>query len=358
MDSYWIVDSQSGEKLEKVIPSAGSARTVLNGVGYGRHTFQTRDSQFDGIDSISDLFRGQARALVYCWNDVPQYAGVILRDDYRAATGEVVVDHEELEWFGKHRHPFVMNEFDPAANFAPVGKSWRGVLRAIYDIGFRRVPGDAWHFPVVLEADEAGTASPIWPHWRRPKIEDMKQYVQSLPNGPDSWLQPRWSSDGTLEWAERTGSPRLTGGFAEFVVTAKEAAALGAGWVRDSKAQRTGMYAPGDGHEVAMPVGQSPFGGIPGSRVPNTDGSIAFKTVQDKAELDALALANLQTVREPTTQFPIEALKSDVLPGLTLGGTALLKFDRERYMGTFTRDAYVIGMEFKVGSERVGLEAQ
>lgn len=357
MWSYWIVATQSGVKQLQVVPSAGRWRTVMNGVGDGEHTFPLRDTLTALPRSTwQGLAQPWARTLVVCWDDTPVYAGVILKSKYERATGMLELTHSELRVIFSRRMSFMVPTFTPSGSFTLSSKSLRGLVRGVVAKGAISVPGDDWHIPVVLPADEGGSESRTWFTYNFDSIESMITELQDTDGGPDVHLSPRWSTSGTLEWVLRIGTPALTGVTVEWNATANSDA-LELVQTMDATKQVTGMFALGNGSEQDMKVGKSPNVGIPGSDIPNLDTTRPFKSVDNVTELNALALGELKAFREPTTQFSVSTLASGVLPALVVGSTIKVWVDGDEFMNDGWRTGYLLGMSGDT-SEKIGLEIQ
>lgn len=358
MWSFWIVDTQSGDKQLQVEPSDGRWRAVINGIGQGTHAFQLRDTRTALPRATwQGLVRPWARTLVVCWDDTPLYAGVILRHRWDRTSGVLTVEHSELRVIFSRRFSFMVPTHTPGGSFTLSGKSLRGLVRGVVARGAHSIPGDNWHLPVVLPADEAGSQSRTWFNYLFTSIEEMVTEVQNTDGGPDVHLQPRWSAAGKLEWLLRLGTPKLTGGTFEYNASAQASSATDVTQVTDATKQLSGVFALGAGSEEDMRVGKA--GGLAGTDIPDMDTSRSFKDKDVISELDGLALSELKTFREPTVQVGFGTLATET-PGadaLVLGWTLRLWVDGDEFMNDGWRTSYLVGMSGDM-SMRVGLEIQ
>lgn len=356
MWSFWICDTILGTKLMQVWPSDGRWRTVINGVGDGEHKFHLRDAETALPRAVwRDLARPWARTLVVCWDDVPQFAGLLKRASYHRPSGVLTLSSVELRAMFAKRMPFTVPEYLPNSVLSIVGKSLRGLVRQIVEWGsFRPSPGD-WDLPIVLPADEAGAESREWPHHTFPTVEDLITQIQDTEGGPDVHFRPRWSTSDTLEWELRLGTPELSGPTLEWDLTAPEADVLDFEMIIDGAKQLTGVFAVANGSGADMIVGQSPFVGIPGSQLPYRDEKRPFKGFTSEADADARAAAELQAFREPTefVQYSLQA--SAVLPYMILGSTLRTWDEGDEFCDDEWTSRTLIGLSGDL-TEKLGLE--
>ncbi|WP_159576089.1 hypothetical protein [Microbacterium sp. 8M] len=354
MWSHWICDTFTGSRMQQVFPSGENWRTSFTGVGSGSHQFQLRDEETRLPRATwQDLATPWARTVVSCWADVPQYAGLIRTQKYGRFTGVLELSTVEIRQVLAIRMPFTVPEYDPNGVRAVIGKSLRGIMRQVLDWGTKRPGSNDWSLPVVLPADESGSQSRSWQMYNFETVEQLLQQIEGTNGGPDLHLRPRWGATGALEWESRIGT--LTGPAFEWDSTASEHGLADFTVTKDAAKQLTGVFSIGAGSEADMKVGQSPFTGIPGTRIPNLDATRSFKTLADDAQLDAAALAELQAFREPSRVVTLGALASDVLPSMVLGSTLRAWVEGDEFLDDGWYGGTLVGMSGNL-SETIGME--
>lgn len=358
--SYWIVNTMTGEKQLEVRPDSGTCRTSLTGVGSGEHTFRLRDAS-DPIPraTVRDLFLSWIRTLVVCWDDQPVYAGVIVGGRWNRSTGVLTVRHRELRAILSKRFGWKVTTYPTvtglAWNWKVTGKSLRGLVRAVAQRMFLSVPGDNWHLPVVLPADESGSKEfEEWAFNLR-SGEQMLSDLQDTDGGPDVYLRPRWSSSSKHEWVLDIGSPLLSGGTVERVIPAVDGGVLDYVVDLDASDQWSGAFALGEGSEQDMKVGLA--GSLPGTPIPDMDTKFAAKGAATTASAFAQAMGRLRTNREAIRQDTKQILAGDMFP-VGVGGTVLDWLDADEFLDDGYMTGYIIGFTARVGSDVLEVEVQ
>jgi len=346
MWSHWICDTISGARLLEVKPRSSRWRTSISGVGSGRHSFTLRDRATVISGSVwRDIATPWARTVVVCWDDVPQYAGLIRGNSYDQGSGVLTLETVELRAVFEMRMPFGVPDYDPNGVRSVTGKSLRGIARQVIRWGtFNTSPFDDWYLPVILPGDESGSESRSWQMYNFETVEQMLRQVQDTKNGPDIHLQPRWGTGGALEWAARIGTPRLTGTTFEWDTTAERSGLSGLTVGADASKQLTGVFALGAGSEADMKVGQSPFEGVPGTHIPNLDKTRSFKTIPEKGQLDKRALAELEAFREPSQMVEFGVGASGVLPALLPGSVLRAWVEDDEWIPDGWISGYTVGI--------------
>lgn len=354
--SHWICDTFSGSRLMLVSPAQERWQTSITAIGAGSHSFALRDEETRlPRGTWRDLSTPWVRTLVSCWDDVPQYAGLVNRREYDQRTGTLVLKSIELREVLAIRMPFTVPEYDPNGVRAVVGKSLRGIMRQILDWGTNRGTGTDWTLPLVLPADQGGAESRSWQMYNFETVEQLLSQIEGAEGGPDLHLRPRWGATGALEWEARIGAPTLGGPTFEWDMTADEIGLTSFSVVEDASMQLTGVFSLGSGSEADMRVGQSPFTGIAGTRIPNLDATRSFKTIADKSQLDQRALAELRAFREPSLAISAATLASEVLPSMILGSTVRAWIEGDDFLPDGWLTSTVTGMSGDL-SEQITLE--
>lgn len=360
MSDFWVVDivNRHGVHLARVDAKSGSWATRVNGYGQGRHTFLPGDlSQGYTAEEWRDLTRpGGDRVVVVSRlkNDGDSrfavYAGLIDDRVWDDDTGELTVSHRELRWILADRFGAIVPLYNPSSSFGVSNKSLRGAARAIIAKGLISTPGNNWHFPVVLPADEAGGFSKEWPLDKFSSIEDMLAEVSAMDGGPDIAFDAVWTADGRLEWWARIGSPRIAGSTFEWATGVADSPVRGFREQENSAEQKSGVFAPGDGSGPDRPVGRA--GNVAGSGMPDRDAVEPFSQVERLSDLNSLALENLKVFREParSTTFGLYAPDTDLGDTFRLGARTRVWVQGNAFLVDGWREGYVTQLSGDMGS--------
>lgn len=356
MWSHVICDSLTGVRQLEVSPSTGSWSTGMNSnIGAGDHAFKLRDAGGPSMSVWRSLVRPWARTLVVCWNGEPVYAGIIKNHVYDRDTGTLVVSHDEFRTVLARRLAQSGVPYLSSGSFSVAGKSKRGLIRAIVARYTIRNPGDGFTFPVVLPADEAGGESRSWPFYEFATAEDMVSEIQNTDGGPDVYFRPRWSATNTLEWVLEIGAPALSGPTLEWVLDADESPAIGVKQKTSGDSTLTGVVGIGKGTEQDMVLG---FAGGLNSFPVWLDATRSFKSVDNAARLDALAMGELRAVEQPTRQLSVSSAPASVaLPNLRVGSTLRLFVPSDDFIEQGLHIGRVIGLSGGLGNT-IGVETQ
>lgn len=358
--SLWAVDSNSGAKQQRLSPSSGSWRRVINGAGSGTHSFQLRARpKTISLDSWrtmwQDWTRPWARTLVVCWDDTPVYAGVIIGSVWDRKKGVLTVSHEEIRTIFSRRHAYGVDQYE-TGTLTVTGRSFVGAVRAIV-LACAGPKSARWQLPIVYPADSAGSYSNTWHNYSFVLGEKMLADIQNLENGPDIDFHPQWSSSGALEWVLRVGNPRLTGGTFEWAADAAKTGLTGVTVTRDAKNQLTGVLTIGEGSEADIKWGRAPESG--GSVIPYLDTSRPYTDIGDVAKLNSFAQAELATFREPTVQYAASVLASEYPGVLSLvpGSTLRVGFSADEFVDSGVKVMRLLGLSGDLSSS-LTLEVQ
>lgn len=352
MWSHWICDTISGARLLPVFPASESWRSSIGGVGSGTHAFQLRDVETRLPRATwRDISTTWQRTLVSCWDEVPQYAGLIKARRYDVPSGVLTISTVELRAIFDRRMPFRLYEYAPLGYSEVVGKSLRGVVRQIVEWGAHNTPvGSNWWLPVVLPPDEAGSESRRWQHYRFESIEKLLRQIETADGGPQIHFRPRWSSTGTLEWELRIGTPTLSGPAFEWDATASESGLSGLAVTDDGANQSTGIWALGAGSEADRLIGYGPSAGAP-----NMDFTRPFTSITDLAQLNQLAQGVVAATLGPSTVIDIGVTAPQVLPGMIPGSVLSVRVMGDEFLNDGTLSGRVVGMSGNL-SETIGVE--
>lgn len=330
---FWICNSLTGLRLREVFPADGNWKTLLNGVGSGEHTF----SLFDEVERLvqTGMSRADARtevrtvwpdlldpdgwkpALVVCWGDVPIYAGLLQRQSAAGVTDMVTVSHKEVRALMRKRLMYPVG--DPSrGNFVLSGINARSAAALI----IRKALGpylngwdfrERWDVRLAPYTLEPGSFEMPVKSFEIQNGEQLLTLIQDSDFGPDIHFRPRWNStDFGLEWEDRRGTPRLTGGVHEFLIGAEDNGASDVSFLSDAEKQATGVHVVGKGTEVDMRRGwgteTTPLG--TGWLL---DEVLTLKHISDTAVLDSHGRAFVKAHKHTTRQFAM-SIRADGSP--------------------------------------------
>ena len=310
----------------------------------------------------SDVFAGPAearkytahwmRTFVVSWvaedgGETAVAAGLVKRHEFDDDSGVLTLTVIELRCMLDWRMVSDVAGYFAAGMFTLSGKSLRGLVRGLIQAGLRRAVAEPfWDFPINLGADEAGSLSMAEPFFEMATIEQILSRVQAPSDGPDVHFDPHWLDQKTFEWRLVIGSPRIDGAAFEWSQSAADSPISSPRVVSDGTQMTTGVLVAGQGSDESMRVGKGGWvGGDPG--IPWRDRSIAAKSVEDQAELDALGAGELASNTEPAVvkTFALD-ITDDIDPAaLRIGSNITVTTDGNEYEmpGEFTGDLVAVG---------------
>ncbi|WP_424462873.1 hypothetical protein [Pseudoclavibacter helvolus] len=323
---FWICNSLTGVRLREVFPADGSWKTLMNGVGSGSHSF----SLFDEVEVLvragfsRDAARAEVKAtwseftdpdgwlpaVVVCWEDVPVYAGLVQRRENDDATGIVTVHHVEVRALLNSRLTHPVGGFG-TGDWAITNKDMRTAASEV----IRKAAGNRgprWDVRWTAYTPVSGSYSRQIKAYEQQTGEQILAEIQNAENGPDIHIRPRWrDTDQGLEWEDRRGSPRLTGGSYEFIAGADNGTS-DLKFVQDAKRQVTGVHVAGKGSEIDMRRGWAAES-APTGKGWLLDHVLPMKHVSDVGLLTSHGRAYELAHKYPTTQFQV-SLRADGAP--------------------------------------------
>ncbi|MCC2030609.1 hypothetical protein [Microbacterium allomyrinae] len=343
MWSFVFCNSSTGSQLLTVEPTAGNWSTGVNGtIGSGSHTFSLREADAPAGDIWRGLVSPWSRALVVCWDGEPVYAGLVTGHEWDRDSGKLTVTHDEFRLVLDRRLVTAQETYTPGGFFEVSGKSLRGLVRAVVARATLSTPGDGYHFPIVLPADEAGGETRRWHFSSLASAEKMLTEIQDSDGGPDVYFRPRWSPAGRLEWVLEIGTPRLTGPSSEWVVTAEDSPVGGVKQKTDALGTLTGVFGLGMGSDEDMRLGIA--GGL-GVFPVRLEATRSFKSVDDQGTLDTLSMGELQVAKAPVAQVKADTLPvEEAFPNVRVGSTLRLLVQGDEFMEDATTVAKVVGL--------------
>jgi hypothetical protein len=321
--STWIVASQTGTKQRLVKAVSGSWERALNGTSQGTHVFRLNNSLT--WQQWNDLFDGWRRMLVVCWNDVPVYAGFILRTDYDYPKNEVTVAHSSFRTVLSRRLPFGIGGYDEG-RLVIDGQSKRGIVFKLIFSGTQGARSAVWDLPVTFPAyEEAGGESRVYENFAFQTIEAAITELTNSEGGPDIDFHPYWAVDGTLKHELRVGGPYLSGPQFEFDASATRRSLLLRTLTTDFAQMVTGAFTLGKGSGEIKYFGEDATVAAPGGYI-SLDITQSQSQLTDKAELDGHSREKVRLYSAPILQRTAAVIASKWLPDARPG--ALVKVRR------------------------------
>lgn len=308
MRTYWIVDSRTGAKEARVMPSGGSFKRVLCGSGSGEHTFRLGFGKRTR-DQWRNLTRPWARTLVVDEGGEVIYAGLIAKRKHRWKFWAFTVSHVDVRELFRRRFPFGVQSYWEIENVKPgklvmTGKSQRAVVAKLMEQSLLG-PFDTYSMPIVYPSTaEAGTIDVTFENYLLRTTYDLYEDIQNLDGGPDIDFAPRWSAAGTLEWVLEIGTPaepHLTKDTVTFNTTVANPGISDITYDEDATDQLTGIFSVGAGSEALTAVGGTGIGAA--ATVPAMDIVETHKSETNNDVLASLSAAGLVTLGHPTIQI-------------------------------------------------------
>lgn len=357
--SCTIVDTRTGfPVIDGLKPKSGPWGTILNSIGASDGmVFALRDVENVHAPSLwRDATRQWHRTLVVSFGGVAVYAGVIDgRVSWDRDAGELTVPSSEVRVLAAKRFAAMLGTYSKSGKFAPSGKSLRGLVTAVLREGYFKQVGDNWTLPFVIPADEAGSQSREWWMHKFDSIDDMLVELTDTDGGPDVALDPRWNANGHLQWHAIVGTPRVPGVMHDWNLAAEQTPVAGYREHSDGARMLTGVFALGAGSEQDTLVGLSPLTGGWDPPMPDMDGILSATSIEDQAQLTAIATGAVKAVRQPAVshEFGLQLGDPDTpvdLSTLRLGARTRLWVPADEYVVEGFRDGYVTKLGGDVSS--------
>jgi len=338
-----IFDTQTGAPMSPVQPASGT---------WGRGDVTSRSHAVplrgDGFTQAQrrDLYRAWDRTLVQMWDGKPVYGGLILGTDYDMASGILTVNHCDVRVLLSRRWMYGIGGYSPTGSVVIDNLSLRGIAARLGYIGLQAPISGAWPIPVVIPAEEAGSIDRTYYHYEFQTVAEALSEIESMDGGPDTDLQPRLDAEGRLYWEYRIGNPLLDGPDWEFNIAAEKQPLLDLHVKEDAAKQTTGVFAVGKGAEADMRVGGAAASVSAGLA---KDTLITLKDIDDVAQLNSHAQAELNALYSPTTQWSFNVLASELDTGtqnlgdLTIGSTVRTLSSGDEWIADGVKDHYTVG---------------
>lgn len=339
--THVICDTQSGDQLSPVFPSASGWGCMLNVAGDSKSTtFELADETNTKIN-YKDLTKDDwSRTLVTCWNGVVRDAQIITDYDLDRDHKRLTVNHSPFRKILAKRFPFGATSYwADEANHIP-GKlsltnlEYQSIISSVLSLGTTGL-FDSYPLPLVLPPIVAGTHSKELGNWAFVTVDDLITEQQNAQGGPDVYFEPRWSSLGKLEYLARTGTdaaPGLTGDLYEFHMNTKLPALTGVHKRGDGNKRTTGVFTIGAGTEQDMLVVGRGLGDA--ATGPALDTTQSNKTDTDVLSVTGQSEASLAKNRYSVEQWDFN-LVADGDPNIDLGNMRLGSTIRLLFSGDF-----------------------
>lgn len=316
--SAWVCKTMTGQQRLRVYPDTFTWQRVLNGTGSGDARFLLSDQVTSRIP-YHDLFQEARNTLVFCWDMVPVYAGVITDSEYDADTDSFSLKHADIRWILKRRKALADGgEWTPQR---PHGKraltyknySLRGIAAQIIEEIIATPNGDLPIRYAGFAPREPGPHKRDYPGFNLPWADDLLTNLTNVIGGPDIDFVPVWgdpnvpSEKGRLRWLMHAGSqqsPDLILPHAFDVNLDGDRSGI-TGLKRTRSAQRQAKRAFGVGDGIGADMILSVWGWGKGQGVgdfPLLDGEHQNKTVTNLGVLNAHSDGYLAAYGEPIIQ--------------------------------------------------------
>jgi hypothetical protein len=362
MWSAQIHDTQSGDRL-------GGVDVVAGPWGRGDRVTRQATIRLDKRRKQAgwrNLIQGVSfwdRTLVYLWDGVPVYAGLIIgAPTWRPGANLLTVEHVDLSILLERRWMHGVGPstggggYVPAGSFSVSGVSLRGALRAILYRAYLDLISPAWPVPVDLPGSESGSFSKTWYFYEFQSAADMVSEITNREDGPDLDLRPYLTSAGKLRWDQRIGTPYTGGPGHKIMLSAAKSSATAWGLGSDGTNTTTGIHFPGKGSEQDMRVGSA---AAPVSAGLARDSIFTDKNDDSVSSLSAKARGRLGALGSPVELWPVSVHTSKISPtGLQVGSVV----DTHTYGDLWAPDGWkshrVAGFSGQYGAETFELSLE
>lgn len=296
----WSVNTATGAR-EGILPIvSGTWSRVLNASGSGQATFLVGDGDSVGMPGRY-LSEPVSRTLVFEWDGVPIYAGIIWTRTYDRDSSTVTLTYAD-PWSILGRR--LVAAYSSAGvqgtvlTYGPLSLATQ-VKRAVE----AATAGATFGLPIALPADAAGADTRTYRGYHFPKWSDVVDDLMNVQYGPDVDFLPRWAASGSFEWFLAAGVPEPA--LLVWMLTAGKDGATGLKVTEDASKVANHVLATGQGTEVDMIVksaisGASPYPAL--VKVAN------FSQEADPAVVQAHADAELALSLAPTEQWGFDIM--------------------------------------------------
>lgn len=299
--SYWLCDSQSGQKMAEIELTSNKWSRRLAGGQDGTAIAPVTSDEKQLVLHDPSTYVPWSTTLVTCWDSQPQFSGLVKRS--RRKGNSLTLEMVDLETFLKDRYPHgVTSYWADEENHIPgelviTGKSYEAAVGKVVEQSLLG-PSSAYPMPVALPS--LSTAGPFTKtfynyHWE--SLPDVLSFFRAL--GVEVDFRPRWSEGDTHEWELRVGAPTvgLSGPSIDFVMNASELQLEDVEFMVDGENQITGHFGVGEGSERLMRVGGD--GLFEAATIPARDAVENYPNERDESVLASLGTAAVAAQSAP-----------------------------------------------------------
>lgn len=299
----WSVDTATGAREGILSVKDGSWARVLNASGSGQASFVVGDRDSLGMPGRY-LTEPVSRTLVFEWDGVPVYAGIIWTRKYDQDARTVTLTYSD-PWSILGRRMVAAYSSagmqGTSVTYGPLSLETQ-VKRAVE----AATAGPMFGLPIVLPADVAGVDTRTYHGYHMPKWSDVVEDLMNVQYGPDVDFLPRWGSAGKFEWVLAAGVP--TPGLLVFHVGAGRSGVTGLTVTEDATKVANHVIATGEGTERDMLTKSAIHGASPYPALVKT---VSFSQEKDPAVLQAQADAELELWKAPTEQWDFKIMAGE-----------------------------------------------
>lgn len=336
-----ICDTQTGDQLSPVFPSASTWGPLMNVIGDSKSTTFELADETNAKINYKDLAKDDwSRTLVTCWNGVVRDAQIITDYDLDRDHKRLTVNHSPFRRILTKRFPFGATSYwADEPNHIPgrmdlTSLEYQSIISTALSLGTSGL-FDSYPLPLVLPPIVAGAHNKKLGNWAFMTVDDLITEQQKASGGPDVYFEPRWSSAGKLEYLVRTGTdaaPGLTGDLYEFHMNTELPSLTGVHKRGDGNSLTTGVFTIGAGSEEDMLVVGRGLGTA--STGPALDTTQSNKTDTDTLSVTGQSEASLAKNRYSVEQWDF-SLVANGDPNIDLGNMRLGSTIRLLFSGDF-----------------------
>lgn len=294
-----VVHTETGRR-EGILPIENPPwARILNASGSGQASFVVGDVDSSGMPGRY-LSEPILRTLVFEESGVPVFAGIIWDRVYDRDKGTVSVSYADINSiFGKR---LVASFVNAGMQNATMGWSNLSLGTQLKRVIQNATVGTKFGLPIIFPADVSGSATRAYKGYHMPITADAMRDLIETQYGPDVDFIPEYASNGDLRHRLVVSpAPSLL----VWNLTAPKDGAVGLKVTEDAREVYTHVIATGQGTEADMKVKAAISGASP---YPSLVKVVNFGQVEDEAELQAMANAELAASLVPTEQWSFSVI--------------------------------------------------